>query len=136
MSIFAEEIEKAIAFLPGLFKFEEDGLFSQAVLALTPECLLIYNDNAPDEVSGEDWTYKVKDTIPFNMIEMVTHESIESKRNSKDIKSRLIVKIKGEEAGKYRFYYQNDKRSFAVNFMAGLKHYAIKTKNIKTRLSY
>ena len=48
MNVNAEDLEKACALLPGLFKFLEDGQFFQAVLAVNAENLYVYNDHAPD----------------------------------------------------------------------------------------
>ena len=137
MSIYAEDIDSAIGFLPGLFKFEPDGLFEQAVLAITSSEVLIYNDNAPDEVSGADWSYKVKLRIPFELIMEVTHELIISKRKNAGETNRLVIEVKGETSPIfYNFYYYKNKSDFALNLMAGFKRFKIKRKTVKTKLAY
>lgn len=136
MSIKAEDIEKAINLVSGLYKFEPDGLFEQAVLALTPEAILIYNDNAPDLVDGADWTYQVKVRLPLTSIELVTNEVIKSKRKIKQITNRLTINSKNEEKKVYQFYYDNTNNKLASNFISGLKHHKVKTKVAETTLTY
>ena len=55
MSIYAEDIDNAIAFLSCLYRFEESGPFVQTVLAMSKEEILVYNDNAPDK---HTWDYR------------------------------------------------------------------------------
>ena len=137
MSIYAEDIDNAVGFLPGLFKFDPEGQFEQAVLALAQGELLFYNDNAPDSVNGADWSYNVKLRIPFQSITLATHELIITKRKNTEETNRLVIETKGEEKPVvYRFYYYENKSKFANNFMMGLKRYKVKTKVIKTKLSY
>ena len=137
MSIYAEDIDKAIAFLSCLFRFEEDGPFVQTVLAMTKEEVLIYNDNAPDKQEGADWSYKVKIRFPLQFIELATNEVIESRRKINVKTNRLTLNVKeGEEKKVYDFFYYDDSRSYAYNIIAGLKKFSVKAKNIKTKLTY
>ena len=137
MSIYAEEIDNARGFVPGLFRFEPEGLFEQAVLALTPSELLFYNDNAPDNVNGADWSYKIKLRIPFTSITQVTNEIIITKRKKGEDTNRLVIEVNGEEKPViYHFFYYEKKSDSALNFMAGLKRYKVKIKTIKTKLAY
>ena len=137
MSIYAEDIDKAIAFLSCLYRFEEDGPFVQTVLAMTKEEVLIYNDNAPDKQEGADWSYKVKIRFPLQFIELATNEVIESRRKINVKTNRLTLNVKeGEEKKVYDFFYYDDSRSYAYNIIAGLKKYSVKAKNIKTKLTY
>ena len=143
MSIFAEDIDNATAFFPGFFRFSEEGPFSQAVLAITPICLYIYDDNTPDKVEGADWTYNIKCRIAFESIELVTNETIKTKRKLSEKTSRLIIKLKDEGEGEekkegktYHFYYRDADENFALNFMAGFKRYKVANKSITTKLIY
>ena len=137
MSIYAEGIDNAIAFLSCLYRFEEGGPFVQTVLAMTKEEILVYNDNAPDKQEGADWSYKVKIRFPLKFIELATNEVIESRRKINVKTNRLTLNVKdGEEKKTYNFFYYDDSRSYAYNIIAGLKKYSVKTKNIKTKLSY
>ena len=135
MSIYAEDIEKAVGYLPGLFKFEPNGLFIQSVLTLTKESLLIYDDNAPQTVEGADWSYKVKVRIPLDTIVMVTHEIIESKRRLSENTNRLLIQVKDKEEP-ISFFYYKAKDKLAYNFMAGLKRYKVQGKTIISKLTY
>ena len=54
MNVIAEDLEKARALLPGLFKFQEGEPFSQAVLAVNEEMVFVYNDHAPDFKDGNN----------------------------------------------------------------------------------
>ena len=76
MNVIAEDLEKACALLPGLFKFYEDGQFFQAVLAVNAECLYIYNDHAPDFKDGDNLQYKVKVRFPHESLDTIFNEKI------------------------------------------------------------
>ena len=135
MSIYAEDIEKAIGFLPGLFKLNSDGLFTQAVLTLTKDSLMIYDDNAPDTTDGADWSYKVKVCIPLDTIVMVTNVDVIAKRRLAENTNKLLIQVKDKDTPITFFYYEA-KESLALNFLMGLKRYKVKTKSTKSKLAY
>jgi len=132
-NIFAEDIEKGRAFLPGLFKFNEDELFNQALMAIEENTLFIYNDHAPDSVIGEDWTYAVKKRFFLKEIKMIVNEVI---INNKDLEglNRLAIVIQGSKTALY-FYYFNQDKDNSKNFIAGLKHYGVNVQTRKVDLS-
>ena len=143
MSIFAEEVENGIAFLPGLYKFGKEDLFSQAVLMLTKEEILIFNDNLPDSVDGADWTYNAKERISFENIELVTNELTITKRRLSVGTNRIIITLKKDESEDLEeekkplsFFYYIDKNKVAANFLAGLKRCGVKTKTTENKLTY
>ena len=136
MSIYAQDIEKAVGFLPGLFKFDPEEPFCQAVLTLSKKEIMIYSDNGPDEIKGEDWQYNVKVRVPFEDIELVTNEVIKSKRKMSEDTNRIIIKVKDKEQAPISFFYYKAKEKLALNIMAGFKRFKIKYKTIKTKLTY
>ena len=132
-NIFAEDIEKGRAFLPGLFKFNEDELFNQALLALGEDVLYVYNDHQPDNINGEDWHYNVKKRFFINEIKLVVNEVIQ---NNKDLEglNRLVIAMQGFKTPYYFYYFTQDKAN-CKNFIAGLKHYGIAVQSRKVDLS-
>ena len=131
MNIHAEDIEKARAFLPGLFKFDEEGLFKQALLALSEDTLFIYNDNAPDTTFDEDWNYSVKLRIPLEDVKQVTNELIYKHPDLEGL-NRLAIAVVGEDP-LYFYYYADDKKS-SNNFLAGLKYYGVEVSDRRVEL--
>ena len=133
MSIFAEDIEKGTAFIQGLFKFSPEEKFNQAVLALTSDAILVYNDNAPDSINGENWMYSVKVRLPKETVSLVINEIIMTKSRQLQGLNRLCIEIKGVEKP-YYFYYAVDFEKEASNFIAGLKHYGYRADTRKNKL--
>ena len=120
MNVRAEDLEKARALLPGLFKFNEGERFSQAVLALNEDLLFIYNDHAPDQVMGEDAFYSVRYRFPKEMINTIVDEKLIKQPDLAGLNRLAIFTIEEET---YYFYYFSDNRKAVNNFIAGLKHY-------------
>ena len=143
MSIIVEDVENGIAFLPGLFKFGVEDIFSQAVLMLTKEELIIFNDSAPDSVDGADWSYNAKERISFENIELVTNELIITKRPLAVSTNKIIINLKKdesedleEEKKPLNYFYYTDDNKVAANLMAGLKRCGVKINTIENKLTY
>lgn len=132
-NIFAEDIEKGRAFLPGLFKFNEGELFNQALMAVEESTLFIYNDHAPDSVLGDDWTYSVKKRFFLNEIKMIVNEVIIKNKDLEGL-NRLAIVMKDTKETFY-FYYFNQDKDNSKNFIAGLKHYGLSVQTRKVDLS-
>ena len=132
-NIFAEDIEKGRAFLPGLFKFNEDELFNQALLAINDDLLFIYNDHAPDSVLGDDWTYSIKKRFFLKEIKMVVNEVIIKNKDLEGL-NRLAIVMTDSKTPHY-FYYFNQDKANSKNFIAGLKHYGVSVQTRKVDLS-
>ena len=132
-NIFAEDIEKGRAFLPGLFRFNEGELFNQALLAIDEEKLFIYNDHAPDSVLGDDWTYSVKRRFFLPEIKMIVNEVIV---NNKDLEglNRFAIVMQGSKTAQYFYYFKEDRDNYK-NFIAGMKHYGLTVQTRKVDLS-
>ena len=135
MKINAEDFEKAHALMPGLFRFNKDQPFSQAVLALNEEMLFIYDDHAPDAVdtATETLTYRVKVHIPLNTVEMVVNEHILKQPELAGL-DRLGILLIGQTETIYFYYFNEDTKTFK-NFISGLKHYKIVVQNRKIKLT-
>ena len=136
MKINAEDLEKARALMPGLFRFNEDQPFSQALLALNETELFIYDDHAPDEIRGEakdEFVYSVKLRIPLNTIETVVDEKIIKQPELAGL-DRLAILLDGT-AQTYYFYYFNEDTKTSKNFIAGLKHYKVVVGTRKIKLT-
>lgn len=132
MKIRAEDMEKARALLPGLFKFDESERFSQAILALGEDELFIYCDHAPDYVDSEEKVYHVKMRFPKNNIATVVDEKL-MKQPELAALDRIAILASNKET--YYFYYFNDKNKVVSNFIAGLKHYGYPFQSHKVDMS-
>ena len=132
MNIFAEDIEKARAFLPGLFKFEGDNQFKQALLAVNETDIFIYNDHAPDTIVGDDWSYNIKVRFSLDQIKQVANEIIVKQPDLEGL-NRLAIQIAGEKEPLYFYYYIENKKA-SNNFMAGLKFYGVPIQNRRVEL--
>jgi len=133
MKVNAEDLEKARAFLPGLFKFQDEEPFSQAVLAVNEEMLFIYNDHAPDYKEGDNLQYRVKLRFPKGSIDTIFHEKIVKQPDLKGL-NRLSIMTRDEDV--FYFYYFNDDKAFINNFIAALKHFHYSVETNKTNLNY
>ena len=136
MKINAEDLEKARALMPGLFRFNNEMPFSQAVLALNEQELFIYDDHAPDAIQGEandELVYKVKVRIPLNTIETVVDEKIVNQPELAGL-DRLSILLAGSPET-YFFYYFNEDKKTSNNFIAGLKHYKVAVQSRKIKLT-
>ena len=132
MKIRAEDMEKARALLPGLFKFDESERFSQAILALGEDELFIYCDHAPDYADAEEKVYHVKMRFPKNNISTVVDEKL-MKQPELAALDRIAILASNKET--YYFYYFNDKNKVVSNFIAGLKHYGYPFQSHKVDMS-
>ena len=131
MNISIEGFKDAEAFLPGLYKFQEDGLFSQAILSITDKELLFYDDHAPDTVNGDNLSYKVKFRLNIEDLETIVDEKI---INNKDMEGlgRLNF-IKGED--NIVFYYFVDDKKLLKDFLNVLKAHGLSIQTRKVDLS-
>ena len=133
MKVNAEDLEKARAFLPGLFKFQDEEPFSQAVLAVNEEMLFIYNDHAPDYKEGDNLQYRVKLRFPKGSIDTIFHEKIVKQPDLKGL-SRLSIMTRDEDV--FYFYYFEQDKALIKNFVAALKHFHYTVETNKTNLKF
>ena len=132
-NIFAEDIEKGRAFLPGLFKFNEEELFNQALMAINEDMIFIYNDHAPESILGDDWAYSVRRRFFLREIKMVVNEVIIKNKDLEGL-NRLAIVMQGSKTAQYFYYFNQDKDNYK-NFIAGLKHYGVSVQSRKVDLS-
>ena len=131
MNINIEEYNNCQAFLPGLFKFLENGLFSQAILALSDKELLIYDDHAPDVVADKSLTYKVKARFPLDDFDAVVDEKI---INNKDMAGLGRLNFIRDEDN-IMFYYFVDDKKMLKEFLSALKYHGLPAQSRKIDLS-
>ena len=136
MNINIEEYKSCQAFLPGLYKFLENSLFSQAILAITDKELLIFDDHAPDIVSGDTLTYKIKYRLSLQKIETIVNERI---INNKDMNglSRLVFVLddENEEDNVKMFYYFIDDKKLLGEMLNSFKTHGFIVQNRKVDIS-
>ena len=133
MNVNAEDFEKARALLPGLFKFADETPFTQAVLAVNPEMLYVYDDHAPDFKDGDNLQYRVKMRFPHDSLDTIIHEKIYKQPDLAGL-NRLSIMTKAEDVF-YFYYYKKDKKAIN-NFIAALKHFKYSVETDKTNLNY
>ena len=131
MNINIEERDNVQEFLPGLFKFLEDGLFSQAILGITEKEIHFYNDHAPSNVSGGTLTYNVRMRLKIEEIDTVLNERIINNADMAGL-GRLNF-ISGEESTV--FYYFLDDKKLSKSFIDYLKAYGLPVQNRKVDLN-
>ena len=133
MNVIAEDLEKARALLPGLFKFQEGEPFSQAVLAVNEEMVFVYNDHAPDFKDGNNLQYRVRLRFPKGSIDTIFNERIVKQPDLAGL-SRLSIMTRDEDV--FYFYYFNQDKGMVKNFIAALKHFHYSVETTKTNLKY
>ena len=133
MNVIAEDLEKACALMPGLFKFYEDGQFFQAVLAVNAENLYIYNDHAPDNKTADAVSYKVKVRIPYESIYAIVNERIINNNDMSGL-SRLHIMFDKKDTGMFFYYFLEDKKPLKF-FLAILKQNGFPVQNRKVDLA-
>ncbi len=131
MNISIEGFKDAEAFLPGLYKFHEDGLFSQAILSITNQELLFYDDHAPDVVSGDNLSYKIKFRLNIKDLDTVVDEKI---INNKDMEGLGRLNFVRDEDN-ILFYYFVDDKKLLKDFLAVLKAHDFSIQTRKVDLS-
>ena len=136
MNINIEEYKSCESFLPGLYKFLENGLFSQAILAVTDKDILIYDDHAPDVVSGDTFTYKVKFRVSLKSIETIVNEKIIGNKDMNGL-SRLVFVYDSdnEEDTEATFYYFLDDKKLLAQMLTSLKARGLSIQSRKVDLS-
>lgn len=137
MNINIEEYKNCQAFLPGLYKFLENSLFSQAILAITDKEILIFDDHAPDVVSGDTLTYKVKLRIPLQKIEAIINERIFNNKDMSGLSRFVFVRdVDNEDQDdEITFYYFLDDKKLLKEFLDNLRAHSFTVQNRKVDLS-
>lgn len=133
MNINIEEYNSVAAFLPGLYKFQADGLFFQAMLGASDKALLIYNDHAPDSKTAEMASYKVKVRIPYTDIYAIVDEKIINNNDMSGL-SRLHILLGKKDTGMFFYYFVEDKKPLKF-FLAILKQNGFRVQNRKVDLA-
>ena len=133
MNINIEEYNSIAAFLPGLFKFQENDLFLQAIVGATDKALLIFNDHAPDSKTADVLTYKVKTRISYADIAAIINEKIINNNDMSGL-GRINIIINKQETGTYFYYFLEDKKKLRF-FLDILKQNGFKVQNRKVDLA-
>ena len=138
MNINIEEYKSCQAFLPGLYKFLENSLFSQAILAITEKEILIFDDHAPDIVSGNTLTYKIKKRFVIDKVEAVVNEKIINNKDMNGLSRLVFVREEvenEEEDDEVIFYYFVDDKKLLKGFIDYLQKRGLSIQNRKVDLS-
>ena len=133
MNINIEEYNSVAAFLPGLYKFQEDGVFFQAMMGASDKALLIYNDHAPDSKTAEVVSYKVKVRIPYESIYAIVNERIINNNDMSGL-SRLHIMLDKKDTGMFFYYFLEDKKPLKF-FFDILKQNGLPAQNRKVDLA-
>ena len=132
MNVNAEELDKADALLPGLFKFDDFESFSQAVIAVNEQFIYLYDDHAPSEINGDNYFYKVKRRFSLDSISSILDEKINKQPDLAGL-GRIGIMV-GEDEPQY-FYYQLSNKKMAQNFLKCLKRYGLTIDSRKVSLT-
>lgn len=133
MNINIEEYNSVAAFLPGLYKFQADGMFFQAMLGASDKALLIYNDHAPDDKTAEVMSYKVKVRISYADIYAIVDEKIINNNDMSGL-SRLRIMLDKKDNSVFFYYFVDDKKPLKF-FLSILKQNGFRVQNRKVDLA-
>ena len=123
MSIRAEDFDKVQSLIPGLYKFNEEQPFSQALLALTEDALLIYDDHSPDKIEGNVKSYLVKRRFPLENIDVVVDEKIVKRPEITGL-NRLSFVFLSDDNDDHFFYFLENSRE-VKDFLKSLRRLKI-----------
>ena len=76
MKINLEERAKLVALGIGYCQIIDGDFFEPAAIGFTNENIVIYSDQAPDEVQHDGYTYSIKKKIPITSIKCVVIEKL------------------------------------------------------------
>ena len=133
MSIKAEDFEKVQYLIAGLYKFDEEQPFAQAVLGLTDDELLIYNDHCPDRIEGDAKIYQVRRRIPLESIDVAVDEKIVKRPELAGL-NRLTFVFMSEEPDAHFFYYLENDRA-VKDFLKALRRSKVSVVDNKLKLN-
>ena len=133
MKLVIEDYKNAKALLVGLFQFDKKEQFSQAVLGLTENELIVYDDNAPDSKEGDSYKYNVKKRVALSDIAFALNEKIIKNKDLMNL-GRLTFVMHEVDNDVEFYYFVNDKKQL-LEFIKELKSAHIKTKKRKVDLS-
>jgi len=123
MKINLDESNKITALIPGLFKFDEDGLFSQAALALTEKELFIYDDHRPTDKNNGVYHYVIKKRYKLSHYSFVLDEKLKSNTELSNY-GRLYF-YSDDEGECFEFYYMVNDMKKVKDFLKNLKNQGI-----------
>ena len=133
MKLIVEDYKNVKAIIAGLFQFNHNEKFSQVVLAITENQIMVYNDNKPDSKEGENYHYSVKKRIGLEEYPLVVDEKIIKNKELANM-GRLYFYSSEEEKCFEFYYFLNDKRE-VQEFIKELKNSGIKIRKRKVDLS-
>ena len=119
MEINLEAQEQLSIVVPGLYQFEENGLFEQAVIGVTDDAIVIYSDARPDSITDNKAYYTVKERFDLSSIQHVILENIHADNELSSFKRFNIIQT--ELKSSFFFYFKKKDASLADKFFAELK---------------
>lgn len=81
MAIELEARDELIAVIPGVYQEDIHSLFHQAVVGLTDDGIVIYNDQLPDSSSAGVYIYNIKAKLAFTDFELVVFDELKGKKD-------------------------------------------------------
>lgn len=125
MEITFEEGENILAVVPGLYQFEEDGLYHQAALAVTDSEVLFFDDSRPDSMTEDKAYYAIRRRFPISDIKNLSLENIKNGGKVKNMCRLNFILSNFDDS--FVFYVRNKEGSYAVNFAKYIKKHKIST---------
>lgn len=119
MEIILEAQDQLSIVVPGLYQFEENGLFEQAIIGVTNDGIVIYSDIRPDSITENKAYYSVKRKFDMSGIQHVILENIHAK-NELDSYKRFNI-IQSELNKSFFFYFKKKEAKLADRFFQELK---------------
>ena len=105
--------------VPGLFQFEDNGLFEQAILGVTNDAIVIYSDMRPDSITEEKAYYSIKRKFDISSVQHVLLENIHANGELASFKRFNIIQTELKQS--FFFYFKKKDAKIGDQFLAELK---------------
>ena len=119
MEIILEAQDQINIVVPGLFQFEENGLFEQAAIAVTNDAIVIFSDARPDSITEDKAYYSIKRRFELNESQHVVMENLHAEGELNTFKRFNIIQTDANSS--FFFYFKKKDSKFADKFFAELK---------------
>lgn len=119
MEIILESQDQLSVVVPGLYQFEDNGLFEQAIIGVTNDAIVIYSDVRPDSITEDKAYYSIKRKFDISGAQHVVQENIHANGELASFKRFNIIQTELKQS--FFFYFKKKDAKIADKFFAELK---------------
>ena len=132
MAINLEEKEKLITLLPGVFQEDIKSMFYNAMLGLTEEGVVVYNDQLPDNSSQGVYFFKIRAKLDYSDIILMLIEEIKGVKGL--IYKKKISFVAHDQDKSLIYFISKDGEKFLGKIVKEIKNRKIKIQKRKTKV--